>query len=210
MSNAVAIYFWDASAHIRAEVRIFWVWDEAGRLHESPKRKPFILPTQPRHYPILSRPIKNLLAFPTKCAVMHLLRALPQSACLEDERVWILKLLCTKSFVDSLREVMAVLQFHTIPKAKWTISNPHNETILSESEAKSTQRPEIKGRDLKRFVEETDFFSDDPLDDPEGAYALILVLEENRKADGLPPLVQFLEAAPPSEQPPSDTSAPPA
>jgi hypothetical protein len=65
-------------------------------------------------------------------------------------------------------------------------------------------------RDLKRFVEETDFFSDDPLDDPDGAYALIRVLEENRKADGLPPLVQFLEAAPPPKQPPGETSAPPA
>src|SRR5258708_15806267 len=108
MSNVVAIYFWDASAHVRAEVRVFWVWDEASGFHQSPKRKPFILPTQPRHEPVLSRPIKDLLTLPTKYKVMHLLRALPQSASLEHERVGVLKLLCAKSLIYGLREVMAV------------------------------------------------------------------------------------------------------
>src|SRR5260221_13024718 len=101
MSNAIAIYFWDAIAQIRAEVRVFWVWDELGRLHEGPKRKPFILPTQLRHEPILSRPIKHLLASPTKDKVMHLLRALPHSASLKHEEVCSLKLLCAKSLINS-------------------------------------------------------------------------------------------------------------
>lgn len=54
-------------------------------------------------------------------------------------------------------------------------------------------------KDLKRFVADSEFFAESPLDDPDTAYALVRHFEEQRKEEGKPALVQFLTPLPQHE-----------
>jgi hypothetical protein len=62
--------------------------------------------------------------------------------------------------------------------------------------------------DVTRFENEYDLYaSGGPLDHDE-ICKLMRIVEDERQAQGKPPMVQFLEAAPPLEEPPGDPPAP--
>jgi hypothetical protein len=48
-------------------------------------------------------------------------------------------------------------------------------------------------KDLKRFSDEADCYAESPLDHPEHVYELVRFVERQRKHEGKPPLVVFLD-----------------
>src|SRR5882724_1907549 len=123
MRKARAIYPGDMVAGIAPHVVTRKI---RRRLHQLPKLEAFALPPEAWHGPILPGFVEDLFAVPAEAKLVDLLRGLQHSRAGDEDGVGIGKLLRAESFVYPFREVVAVLQLHSVPRTEGTMSYRHN------------------------------------------------------------------------------------